>query len=260
MLTCIGLDLAWSPRNATGAAVLRGDAHGATLHDSGIVQHDDEIIAYVVAHATTPTVLVAVDAPLCVPNTSGRRVAEHELAQVFAPYQAGAHPANRRLLTYNGAVRGETLVAALAAHGFHETAAIAAGQPGRTITEVYPHAAMIGIFDLPRTLKYKARPNRTLAERQAAWQHYQQLLASLQQATPALHGHTELVAQPVAALRGKHLKHYEDRVDALFCAYVALYAYHWGAARCRTFGTLADGHIFAPVPPALWAELPSPAQ
>lgn len=254
MIVCIGLDLAWSPRNPSGAAVVVGDAAGGTLRETAILGGDSEIVAYVLRHAPPGPALVAVDAPLRVPNEHGRRPAEAELGRVFGRYEAGAYPANRRLLAREGRVRGETLVAALGAHGFAEAPAIEASQPARQITEVYPHAAMIGLFGLSRTLKYKARPHRAPEERVAAWRCYQQHLAHLHQADPPLRGLADLLAQDVAALRGQALKHYEDRIDAVLCAYIALYAFRWGAARCGTFGTLAEGHIFAPLPEALWTE------
>jgi predicted RNase H-like nuclease len=249
-LCCIGLDLAWAPHNTSGAAVVVGGAAGGELIDTATLGSNAEIVDYVLHHAPHRPALVAVDAPLRVPNEHGQRPAEAELRRVFARYQAGAHPANRRLLARDGAVRGETLVAALAAHGFVEAAAIAANQPARQITEVYPHAAMIGLFDLPRTLKYKARHAR--ARRLDAWHSYQRHLEALHDADPPLRGHAALLAQDVAALRGRALQHYEDRVDAVLCAYIALYAFRWGAARCGTFGTLAAGHIFTPLPAAYW--------
>jgi predicted RNase H-like nuclease len=250
VIVCIGIDLAWSPCNASGAAVVVGDAAGGTLRETAILGGDDEVVGYVLRHAPDGPALVTVDAPLRVPNEQGRRPAEAELGRVFGRYEAGAYPANRRLLAREGRVRGETLVAALAAHGFAEAPAIEAGQPARQITEVYPHAAMIGLFGLPRTLKYKAR--HPPAERLAAWHSYQQHLEHLHQADPLLRGHADLLAQDVAALRGQALKRHEDRMDAVLCAYIALYAFRWGAARCGTFGTLAEGHIFAPLPEALW--------
>jgi predicted RNase H-like nuclease len=251
MITCIGLDLAWSARNPTGAAVVRGDATGGTLCDTTTLHDDAELVAYVRAHSTTDNVLVAVDAPLRVPNEHGRRPAEAELQAHLGAYDAGAYPANRVLLTRynNGQVRGEVLMAALAAYGFREVAAIEASAQGRQVVEVYPHAAMIGLFGLRRTLKYKARGTgkRDQATVLAAWQSYQQHMRNLAQATPPLNGHETLLAQDVGHLRGRARKHYEDQVDALLCAYVLLYAYRWGAARCRTFGDLATGHIFTPV-------------
>jgi predicted RNase H-like nuclease len=250
VITCIGIDLAWSPRNPTGAAVLSGTAQGGTLADVTTLRDDGEIVAYIAQHARTDTVLVAVDAPLVVPNSAGQRPGEAELNRVFARYAAGAYPANRRLLARDGVVHGEALVAALAAHGFVHAPAIAAHVPARQVTEVYPHPAMVALFGLERTLCYKAR-RRSRAERLAAWQQYQQHLRGLAAAEPALQGHEALLAQDVAALRGRALKQYEDQVDALLCAYIALYAFRWGAARCRTFGTLEAGYIFTPCPAGL---------
>lgn len=255
MIVCIGIDLAWSPRNLSGAAVITGESTGGTLSDVSILLSDGEIIAYIEHHAADRPTLIAVDAPLTVPNLTGRRRAEDELGHVFAHYQAGAHSANRQLLAFDGIVRGEALVEALEARGFVHAPAIASGNAVRQITEVYPHAAMIRLFGLSRTLKYKARPRRSRVERLAAWQSYQQHMRNLSRADPALHGQESLLAQDVSFLRGSGLKAYEDRVDALLCAYIALYAFRWGADRCRTFGTLESGYIFTPVPENLLPDI-----
>lgn len=255
-LICIGLDLAWSPRNPSGLATLRvqlGDPgrQNLTGHlvDSRILQTDEEILDYIQAQAGEDPCLVAVDAPLRVPNLSGQRRAEAELNRVFRAYAAGAHPANRRLLEKNGQVRGEALVQALASYGFREQASIERGKLSRQVTEVFPHSALVSLFGLSRTLKYKARPRRTWPERQQAWQLYQHHLRSLAAADPALQGHEELLQVKVGSLKSRRLKNYEDQVDALMCAYIALYGFRWGSERCRSFGTLQEGHIFTPLPP-----------
>jgi predicted RNase H-like nuclease len=249
----IGLDLAWSERNVSGAATLAGDATSAALVEPPALLGDlDAVVAYVTRAANAGPAIVAVDAPLLVPNATGCRPAEAALAAIFRRYEAGAHPANRRLLDRGGGVRGEQLVERLAAHGFRAVTTVPSGATDRVITEVYPHAAMIGIFGLARTLKYKARPGRSDAERAVAWRQYQTLLLSLATANPSLRGHEALLALDPASLRGRALKAYEDRVDALTCAYIALYAHRWGTARCRSFGDRQGGWIFTPVPAELW--------
>lgn len=250
-----GIDLAWSPRNPSGIAVVRGTEQGGALVAADLVQSIDEIVDYIIHYAGATPALIAVDAPLWVPNEQGRRPGEAELARWFRRYEAGAHPANRRRLAYDGVVRGEALVTALAEHGFAHRPAIAADTATRQVTEVYPHPAMVAIFGLERTLKYKRRGPDS-ATHLAAWQRYQQELRELSGADPPLTGQHDLAACDVASLRGKALKAYEDRVDAVFCAYIALYGWRWGAARCRTFGNFAEGYIFTPVPAAMLAELP----
>lgn len=152
-LICIGLDLAWSTRNPSGLATLRvqlGDPgrQNLTGHlvDSRILQTDEEILDYIQAQAGEDPCLVAVDAPLRVPNLSGQRRAEAELNRVFRAYAAGAHPANRRLLEKNGQVRGEALVQALSRYGFREQANIERGKLTRQVTEVFPHSALVSLF------------------------------------------------------------------------------------------------------------------
>jgi predicted RNase H-like nuclease len=248
MIICIGLDLAWSPRNPTGAATIIGDESGGALVETTLLGGDEDIIAYVERHAGDGLAIVAVDAPLWVPNQTGRRPAEAEISRAFGRYQAGAHPANRRRLVFDGVVRGEALVAALRARGFAHRPAVAAGAPVRQIVEVFPHPATIALFGIERTLKYKARPGRSLDERFAAWRQLQAHLRALADNDPPLRGHEELLSRDVNLLRGRRLKDYEDQIDALLCAYVALYAFRWGEARCRTFGTIEDGYIFTPVP------------
>jgi predicted RNase H-like nuclease len=252
IVTFIGIDLAWSPRNPTGAAVLRGDASGAELIDHSLLGGDAAIVDYIVRHAGDGPALVAVDAPLWVPNATGRRPGEAEIGRVFARYQAGAHPANRSRLAFDGVVRGEALVTALAAHDFVHASEVAAGVPIRQVIEVFPHPAMIALFGLKRTLKYKAKLQRSAELRLSEWRRYQTYLDALAAADPPLNGQAALTKQDVAALRGRRLKDYEDQIDALMCAYIVLYAFRWGTARCRMFGTFEDGYIFTPVPEALW--------
>lgn len=252
----IGLDLAWSAANQTGAAVLRGGPEGATLvEEPQLLGGLEAIVAFVLGHTSDGPAIVAVDAPLVVPNATGRRPAEAALAAVFRRHEAGAHPANRALLDRDGrGVRGELLVTALAEHRFRPAATIEAGACGRLLTEVYPHAAMVALFGLAKTLKYKARGQRDVATRLAAWQSYQAHMRSLETHEPPLHGHQGMLATDVSLLRGGGLKGYEDRVDALLCAYIALYAHRWGGARCVTFGDAAGGWILTPVPAELWKQ------
>lgn len=247
--TYIGIDLAWSERNPSGAAALRGGPAGATMAGPPVLLGTlGAVVEYIRGHAAEGPAVVAVDAPLRVPNAVGRRPAEAALARVFQRYEAGAHPANRRLLDRGPeGVRGEALVALLAEHGFRPAERVEAGEGGRLVTEVYPHAAMVALFGLGKTLKYKARGRRRGRDEQLkAWRVYQGHMRGLAGADPPMAGHGELLDVDVATLRGSALKSYEDRVDALLCAYIALYAHRWGAERCRTFGDLAGGWIVTP--------------
>lgn len=244
----IGLDLAWSARNKTGAAVIEGDAAHGELITSTLLHGDDEIVEFVLGHAGDEQALVTIDAPLSVPNATGRRPAEAEIGAAFGRYRLAAYPANRAKLAVDDVVRGEALVDRLQAHGFVHHAEVAALEPVRQIVEVYPHPAMLAFFDLERPLPYKARPHRTLADRHTAFQQFQDLIRSLATATPALTGTEQLLDQPVDQLGPAALKRYEDQLDGLMCAYIGHYLWRWGMARARVFGSMEHGYITTPVP------------
>lgn len=248
----IGLDLAWSARNPTGAALVEGDATGGELLTTTLLGGDDEVIAFVAQHAGTMSALVTIDAPLHVPNASGRRPAEAEISKAFARYHAGAHPANRSRLAFNGVVRGEALVAQLEALGFTHDAEVTAQMPVRQIVEVYTHPALIAFFDLDRIIQYKARPKRSHEHRLAEFRRYQHYLRTLSTADPALHNTAALLDHDLQFPSKVRLKDYEDLLDGVLCAYIGQYLWRWGMARARVYGSMAEGYITTPVPPHMW--------
>jgi predicted RNase H-like nuclease len=245
----IGLDLAWSSRNRTGAAVIRA---GRLVASCGGLQSDESILAFVAEHLPAQAAaVVAVDAPLCVPNAEGRRRCDGEVSKAWGKYEAGAYPANRRLLAKDGSVRGEVLAAALAErHGFVQTAPLPLQGGGRYLCEVFPHPAHVALFSLPRTLKYKRKKSHDRSLQDSEMARYQQLLAGLAQADPPLLGLDALTSCNAAALRGKGRKELEDALDAVTCAYVGYYAWWHGPERQQVYGSIAEGHILTPPLPS----------
>ncbi|WP_102127304.1 DUF429 domain-containing protein [Deinococcus planocerae] len=248
----IGLDLAWSARNPTGGTVIEGGAGGGRLLDTALLSDDASVLAFVEAHAGEGPAIVAIDAPLTVPNVTGRRLAEAEVGAVFGRFQASAHPTNRtRLADAAGVVRGEALTQGLEARGFVHDPRIPAGKPVRRVVEVYPHPATVALFGLSRTLKYKNK-GQAREVMDAAWISLHPHLAALEHADPPLTGLDAHLSVNPAALRGRALKNHEDRTDAILCAYIALYAHRWGLERSEVLGTLEGGYIFTPTLPERW--------
>ncbi len=250
----IGIDLAWSPRNPSGGAIIRDQQ---LITHSGSLSDNAAIIAFATDQLQpTEGAVIAIDAPLRVPNATGARLCDRALSADWRAYDAGALPANRKLLAYDGEVRGEALVAQFTERfGFRESAPIPQRGTARYLCEIFPHPAHVSLFQLPKTLKYKAKPGRTPAMRRAELQRYQRLLATLATAIPPLAGHEAILAEELAplrglALRGRALKAYEDTLDAITCAYTALYLWHHGPARTVVYGTVDDGHILTPLLPA----------
>lgn len=243
----IGLDLAWSSRNPSGGAVLVDGNLVAWRDDLG----DNLDVAEFIAPWMTcgRGAVVAVDAPLRVPNETGARGCDAAVSKAWSRHKAGVYPANRRLVAYDdGAVRGEVLVSVLRDRfGFVERAPVIPAPGMRSLVEVFPHAAHVSLFGLDERLRYKAKRGWDYALRWGEFRRYQALLAELASADPPLYADDLLMIDP-AGRRGKRLKALEDELDALTCAYVANYCWRHGAAGQYVYGSVEAGHIVVPRP------------
>ena len=244
----VGLDLAWSSRNPSGVVVLAPGEDGAWIptHWSAELKEDQELVDFIREAVGMEPALVAIDAPLVVPNETGIRPCDRELSQAYRKKEAGALPVSRARL--GPKVRGEALVAKLSELGFELRAHVEKGAAVRQVVEVFPHPAMVELFGLERTLKYKARKGRTLEFRLRELSRYVELLRSLKRWEPALAAGA-LLPEALQGLKGKALKALEDLLDACFCAYIGLWLWHWGPAGYRLFGGEKEGFILVPVRP-----------
>ena len=93
----VGIDLAWSTRNGSGISIIKGDKTKAEVMDAKVVYSDEEILSFVKSNVASKEALIAIDAPLIVPNAEGRRKCEALVGQFFRKYDAGAHPSTVRL-------------------------------------------------------------------------------------------------------------------------------------------------------------------
>ncbi|WP_435770716.1 DUF429 domain-containing protein [Nocardioides sp. SYSU DS0651] len=246
----VGIDLAWGDRRPTGLAVL--DDAGRLLHVSAATT-DDEIVAALAPYVEGEC-LVAVDAPLIVTNTTGNRPAEAALNKHFARFDAGAHPSNTGKPELAGQPRGARIASRLGLDMNPRS-----GRARRAI-EVYPHPATVALFRLGRTLKYKHKPGRDLEQLRSELSVLLGLLEGLASADPPLlldgqvggpGGRTAWRALRNAvekAGRKSELRVVEDQVDAVLCAYVALFADR-RPADVTTYGDFESGYIVTPTLP-----------
>ncbi len=247
----IGLDLAWGKANGSGGVVLEAHAgQPATVRDVQDALGDDaHILSWVEgwdAAAGHGGLLVGVDAPLRVPNETGKRPCETELGRRFARFQAGAHPANRTL--FRGYVRGEDLATRLGERGIAHDPYLDIPQDSarRQVMEVFPHPAHIVLFGLTKTLKYKAKPGRTYEMRWEVFAEYSRLLRALQARDPPLRLPSNWPPRAVSGVTGGALKRLEDSMDALTCAYIVYYYWWHGQSSGEVIGDMTDGYIVVP--------------
>ncbi len=246
----VGIDLAWGHRRPTGVAALQAD--GVLLHVSA--QTDDASIAAALEPYVDGPCVVGIDAPLVVTNPTGNRPAEAALNRDFARFDAGAHPSNTGKPEFADGTRGGALAQTL------DLDLDPASTADRRAIEVYPHAATVALFRLGRTLKYKNKPGRSLEDLRAELLRLMQELEGLRDASPPLqvdhqHEWKSLLSQVETAQRKSDLRRVEDQVDAVVCAYVALFA----TARpddTTVYGDAATGAIVTPTLPE--GHLPSP--
>jgi predicted RNase H-like nuclease len=234
----VGIDLAWGTRNPSGLTMLEWREDGlAEVEPTQLVYTDEEICRVIAEQDAGNTLVIAVDAPLVVPNLTGERPVEGEMRRRFARCHAACHPANRRLL--GEPPRGERLCAMLAERFNVQLApAPPVRQACRVAFEVYPHAAMVRLFHLPRILEYKARSGRDMAYRRGQMQRYVGLLKQLP--VPKLYLPDWLSEVPETPAG---LKRFEDRLDALFCAWLAARAWWYGG---EVLGEAHTGTIWLP--------------
>jgi predicted RNase H-like nuclease len=230
----LGVDLAWTERNGSGACAL--DADGCVV-DERILVADDDIVEWVSGLASDSAVL-AIDAPLLVPNETGRRLCESEVSREYGSRWAAAHSSNRQLfLNRCGVIRGEDLAGELLRLGFGDLWS----QARRTLLEVYPHPAIIEAFGLPKRLAYK---KGRIAARRAGLRRLDALILGLDRADPPFIGPPIEITD---AMTGRELKAIEDLIDARICAWVAAVWNRYRNARVRVFGDTVGGHIAVPI-------------
>jgi len=249
----VGVDLAWGDRRPTGLAVL--DDGGRLVHVSA-ARSDDEI-ADTLAPYVEGDCLVALDAPLIVTNPTGNRPGEAALNADFARFDAGAHPSNTGKPEFRDGTRGARVAARLGLDMNPRS-----GRSRRAL-EVYPHPATVALFRLGRTLKYKNKAGRDVADLRSELLVLMGLLEGMAAAAPSLlldgsddeGAWRELRAAVEGATRKSELRVVEDQVDAVLCAYVALYAER-RPEDTTTYGDFETGYIVTPTLPRELAPTP----
>lgn len=185
--------------------------------------------------------IVAVDAPTLIPNATGTRLPDRLTHKYFGRYHAGCYPAN---LGRPFAQRTVAFGLALEVRGFAHAPVIIPKHPGRYQIEVFPHPAIVHLFDLERILKYK---KGRLAERRLELEKLRNLiLSTLPTLEPSWNFSSLGSFLPDIPQNSAALKAVEDQLDSLICAYVAAHWWYWGLERNWVLGDRAAGYIVVP--------------
>ncbi|NEN99092.1 MAG: DUF429 domain-containing protein [Moorea sp. SIO3I7] len=245
----LGIDLGWTS-GATGLCCLDWFDGTLNLLDLDRKESITDILNWIDHWSPSPEpAMVAVDAPTLIPNPTGMRLPDRLTHKYFGRYHAGCYPANRQRPF---AQRTIEFGLSLEKRQFIHAPTITHQKLGRYQIEVFPHPAIVELFNLNRILKYK---KGKLRERHAELIKLRQyILDTLPTLTPALNS---LSSSPLTSslcssffphipTTGKALKAAEDQLDSIICAYVAAYWWYWGTEFNWVLGDATTGYIITP--------------
>ena len=233
----IGVDLAWGKRDGSepegsGCAELvwkdgkRDELELTRLCALGRV---DEIVKWI--QPDDGDWVVAIDAPLVICNKCGERSAEGQARHFYGPFQAGARPAFLKNPDFRKHYQGRMIRKQLKGLGGTLVEQIDDLNSGPLFFETYPHVAMVELFNLSCTIKYKAnqckKKGGVACQRCGQQRLAEEIRKHLGEATddrPRLRidgALGNLLEKPERIRKGKALKRHEDLLDAVVCAYTA---------------------------------------
>jgi predicted RNase H-like nuclease len=161
---------------------------------------------------------VAVDMPLSMHPIVGRRLCDRLVSELYGARAAATHSPS--------ALRPGAISDRLRAEFETQGLALGAEPPSRALIEVYPHPALIEFLKAERRLEYKAGktgaywPESSLDERHVKLRDvWARIVLALER---RIAGVAERLPRPPDSVRGSGLKAYEDKLDAVVCAAVAI--------------------------------------
>ena len=237
----IGIDLGWKsqPSGLCCLELVDGKLHLLALDRIDAIAD----VLFWVDNCLQPgdSAIAAVDAPTIIPNPTGSREPDKLTHKHFGRYHAGCYPANLGLAF---AKRTVGFGIELENRGFSHAPEITPQKLGRYQVEVFPHPAIVELFNLPLILKYKK--GRLLERRLELIKLHKYIVEVLPTFKPALNLNSHPVIFAEIPTTGKALKVLEDKLDSLICAYVGAYWWYWGLERNIVLGDRATGYIVIP--------------
>lgn len=231
----IGVDLAWGEKKSDGICFLESDHISATVRGYAYPQGDDDLIVTLRPWIDqSKEVLLTIDAPIICPNRTGTRPVDRLTHRMFHREHAACHPANSTKCP-----RPPRVLRKLRSLGVDTGWEIRRHR--KLAAEVYPHPAMVRLFDLPRIVKYK---KGGVDERRREFRRLQRLMRTcIDTRFPYL----KLDDESKTLLNTAWSKPVEDRTDALFCALIGLWHWKHRGKRSEVIGNLKTGFILLPV-------------
>ncbi len=251
----VGVDLAWSEHNPSGAAVIEAD--GTLSRAASDLRSNHEICKYA-GLSEQEDAVVAIDAPLIVRNTNGQRPVERQLTKIFGPFDAGPHSASLKNALFQKTGRIQQFVQILEGLGFEHRPRIRKQQSQRVFLEVFPNPAQVILFPgithsdhcHYRAPRFKYKQGRSWIETQCEWEIYRARLLSLRAKKPPITFSPEVkksLGVDIEDYQGTQYKALDDLLDGVFCAYLGYYFWYQGDEHCWVVGNMETGYVTLPL-------------
>jgi predicted RNase H-like nuclease len=258
----LGIDAAWTARNASGFALIEkrrgawrlqaaGPNVAAFSLRCGIAAEGQGMIDGLACAKTllgyAPD-LIAVDMPMSKTAIIGRRASDLGVSRRFGAAKCATHsPSAERPGNMSGVFR------AACEQAGYELIVSSGALPALSLAEVYPHPALLRLLGLDRRAPYKVGKTRTYwpeASRDERFVRVKRSLLAIVEALDELVAgvRDEIVPSLDAAQGFAGLKPVEDTIDAIVCAWV-------GATILA-----GDAEPIGDADSAIWVPISSPAQ
>jgi len=254
MRAVVGIDAAWTLTHPSGVALaaqvgetwhlvglapsyqrfnaLAEHALAPELRPSGASPDAAELLSSSQKLCGIPVDLVAIDMPLAHWPITGRRASDNAVSSVYGARKCGTHTPSG---TRPGRISDELQEGFGQAGYALRTELIAT--PG--LIEVYPHPALVELANAPERLPYKVSKVRSYWPSSDAAERRERLFEVWTGIVDLLEEQITRVAEKLPRLpltsdaRGAEFKEFEDMLDAVVCAWVAICALE---GRAKAFG------------------------
>jgi predicted RNase H-like nuclease len=249
----LGIDAAWTASAPSGVALVLATDRGRELlavsgsysdfaRSAGLEGDSPLVIEACAALAGRRPDIVAVDMPLSREPIVSRRASDDAVSRLWGARKCGTHtPSASR----PGAV-GAALSALLEADGYPLATTLAEAP---CVVEVYPHPALVELTGAAERVPYKAGKTGSYWRGEAPATRRARLFAVWRSIVAALDrevaGTADTLPVPVEGASGAVLKSFEDRLDAVVCAWVGCLALE---GRATPYGDDRSA-IWLPTPP-----------
>lgn len=262
MRAVLGIDAAWTATNPSGVAVaaegpegwrlmgvassyegfrmLAADPSAARQRPSGSLPDARGLLASASQLCGCRIDLVAMDMPLARTAIVGRRASDNHVSRAYGARKCGTHTPNA---ARPGRISDD--IREGFGHAGYPLLTDAIAPPG--LIEVYPHPALLELTAAPVRLPYKASKVRSYWPAAGPAERRDRLFRQWREIAARLDDEIAGVAAALPALAtdasGVEIKAYEDSLDAIVCAWVAICAL---AGRAIPYGD-QDSAIWIPM-------------